>query len=147
MKEYQRILIPTDGSKGAELAAVKGVSLAKLIDAEVVALFVMDHEPATGLPEGERLSLGRSFLKDEGRKALEFTEEETKKQGVHYLGIAVEGSAATRIVEIAREERCDLIVMGTKGRSGLAHLLIGSVAELVIRNAHCPVFVVRETPT
>ena len=55
------------------------------------------------------------------------------------------GSPARRIVEQAGETRADLIVMGTHGRTGLGHLLLGSVAERVVRTAKCPVLTTRET--
>jgi universal stress protein A len=47
---------------------------------------------------------------------------------------------------MAEDQQCDLIVMGTHGRGGLAHLLLGSVAEYVVRHAHCPVTIVRDAP-
>ena len=53
------------------------------------------------------------------------------------------GSPARTIVDAARQHQCDLIVMGTHGRHGMAHLLLGSVAERVVRTAACPVLVVR----
>ncbi len=58
----------------------------------------------------------------------------------------VEGPAWHRIVAMARERGCDLIVLGTHGRTGLKHVLLGSVAERVIRHAHCSVLVVRREP-
>ena len=56
------------------------------------------------------------------------------------------GPPAEVICWLAQERKCDLIVMGTHGRSGLKHLLLGSVAELVLRNARCPVLTVRDRP-
>jgi nucleotide-binding universal stress UspA family protein len=55
----------------------------------------------------------------------------------------VEGDAATVILQVATEIKCDLIVMGTHGRTGLSRLLMGSVAEQVVRNASCPVLTVK----
>jgi universal stress protein A len=55
------------------------------------------------------------------------------------------GKASVQIIKMAREMKADLIVMGSHGRTGLSHVIIGSVAEAVIRHAHCPVLVVRDT--
>jgi nucleotide-binding universal stress UspA family protein len=55
----------------------------------------------------------------------------------------VEGETTSEILRVAEEEGCDLIVMGTKGRTGLARMLLGSVAETVLRQAPCPVLTVR----
>lgn len=144
MKEYKRILIPTDGSVGAEKAVKKGVSLAKLIDADVVGVYIKDYRLYVGLPASEEMIFIGKGLEEEGSKALDFVEAEAKKHGVNYKGIAEEGHPPTKIVEIANQENCDLIVMGTHGRTGLAHLFLGSVAEAVIHRADCPVFIVRE---
>ena len=144
MEEYNKILIPTDGSPGAEKAVMKGISLAKLIGAEVVALYVKDYRLYAGLPASEEIIFIGEGLDEEGTKALDFTKAEAEKQGVEYKGIVVEGHPPQKIVEVAGEEECDLIVMGTHGRTGLAHFLLGSVAEAVIHHAECPVFIVRE---
>jgi len=144
VEEYNRILIPTDGSAGAEKAAGKGVSLAKLIGADVVALYVKDFRLYAGLQLSEEMVFVGEGPEGEGDRALEFVEAEAKKRGVAYKGIKEEGHPPTKIVEVANREGCDLIVMGTHGRTGLAHFFLGSVAESVIHHANCPVFIVRE---
>ncbi|HID71127.1 MAG TPA: universal stress protein [Thermoplasmata archaeon] len=144
MKEYKKILIPTDGSPGAEEAVKKGLSLAKLIGAEVLALYVKDYRILAGLPETEEVIFIGNGLEQEGKGAIEFVKKEAKNLGVKCEGKIVEGHPQAKIVEVADEENCDLIVMGTKGRTGLAHFFLGSVTEGVIHHANCPVFIVRE---
>ena len=144
MEEYNRILIPTDGSDGAEKAVKKGVSLAKLIGADVVGVYIKDYRLYAGLPASEEMIFIGQGLEEEGSKALDLVEAEAKKRGVKYKNIVEEGHPPAKIVEIANQENCDLIVMGTHGRTGLAHFFLGSVAEAVIHHADCPVFIVRE---
>ncbi len=72
---------------------------------------------------------------------------EAKKRGVTVRASFAElGPASYTITDFARRREYDLIVIGTHGRTGLAHMVIGSVAERVVRHAHCPVLAVRATP-
>jgi len=143
MKEYNKILIPTDGSSNAELAIKKGINLAKLIDAEVVGLYVKDLMYLAQFPADGKIIALNNGLEEVGKKALGFVEEEAGRAGVKYTSRIEEGHPADMILTVAEEEGCDMIVMGTMGLSGLKRLLLGSVAENVVRHAHCPVMVVR----
>ena len=143
MKEYNKILIPTDGSSHAELAIKKGIDLASLIDAEVLGLYVLDStlfqfpgddDVGFVLPDG---------LKEKGEHSLQSMEREARDAGVKFTCRIVEGHPAETIIEVAKEDGCDMIVIGTMGLSGLKRLLLGSVAENVVRNSQCPVIVVR----
>jgi nucleotide-binding universal stress UspA family protein len=80
--------------------------------------------------------------RDEGRLKI-WTEEAERLAPGAVTSIELMGSPAEEIVRCAREFGCDLLVMGTHGRSGIGHLALGSVAEAVIRAAPCPVLVVR----
>ncbi len=143
MKKFTRILIPTDGSEHAELAIETGISVAREYGADVVGLYVKDLMFLTQFPEDRDIIALNNGLKEEGTLALKFLEEKAGKGGVGYTGKIVEGHTAELILKVAEEEGCDLIVMGTIGRSRLKRLLLGSVAENVVRHAHCPVMVVR----
>jgi len=79
---------------------------------------------------------------EESREAAERALVEVAR-GREAVRVAAEGPAFLRIVRYAKENDIDLIVMGTHGRSGLAHIMIGSVAERVVRKAPCPVLTVR----
>ena len=70
-------------------------------------------------------------------------DREATKGGVKVVGLAVDGSPAQQIVRVARSKRCDLVVIGTHGRTGLAKFFLGSVAGRVVSTAHCPVLTVR----
>ena len=66
-----------------------------------------------------------------------------KKKGVDGAGFVETGAPYDVILRVADEKKCDLIVMGTHGRSGVSHLLLGSVAEKIVRGATCPVLTIR----
>ncbi|MFQ5800517.1 MAG: universal stress protein [Candidatus Hydrothermarchaeales archaeon] len=140
---YKRILLPTDGSVNAEKAVAHGVELAGAIGAEVVALYVVDTSPFVSLPETFIWENTRDLLVGEGKKALGFVERAAKKREVKVKTVIKEGSPSKEIVDTADEEKADLIIMGTAGRSGLDKFFLGSISEKVLRAAHCPVMVVK----
>ncbi len=141
----KRILIPTDDSPNAKAAVARGLDLAKLIGAEVTALNVVDISPFIGYGDAIALPNLLPIMETEGQAAVEFVRQEGAKKGVHVTTLVVDsGTPAHKIVEIAKDY--DLIVMGSLGRTGMAHLLLGSVAERVVRHATCPVLVVRTPP-
>ncbi|MEE9151472.1 MAG: universal stress protein [Thermoplasmata archaeon] len=153
MKEYKKILIPTDGSKAAEHAALKGLSLAKLIGAKVTALHVIEHPHYLGemLAVGEMLPVEPPEMKESdlfkglekiANKAVDFVKEEGKKQGVKVTTKIMEGHPADQIVKLSEEY--DLIVLSALGRSCVTDLLMGGVADKVARHAKCPILLVRQ---
>jgi nucleotide-binding universal stress UspA family protein len=138
---YRRILVPTDGSDRGHVALDRALDLAKALGADVTGLYVVDETSYMGLPAGFDWQALSTALREEGQRALAEVEERARAAGVRAETRLVEGHPAERIVEAGKDH--DLIVMGTLGRSGLAHLLLGSVAERVIRHAPCPVMAVR----
>jgi nucleotide-binding universal stress UspA family protein len=137
----KKILIPTDGSPNAKAAVAKGLDLAKLLTAEVTVLNVVDMSSFIGY--GDALSLPNllPIMKKEGHDIVEEAQQEGGRRGVHVDTRVETGTPAHKIVEIAKDY--DLIVMGSLGRTGMSHLLLGSVAERVVRHAECPVLIVR----
>jgi universal stress protein A len=146
MLTIKKILCPTDFSeaslKGLEYAA----DLAALFQAEIKVLYVlpilppapMDPNISFEVPEFERLVHKDSELK---LQAIVDTKIPKTIKATAYVG---HGSPAKEIIRVAEEEKTDLIVIATHGHSGWHHLVLGSVAEKVIRLAHCPVFAYRE---
>ena len=153
MKEYQKILIPTDGSEAAKHAALKGLSLASLIGAEVMALHVIEHPHYLGemLAVGDMLPIEPPEMMESdmykgleriGREAVDFVKEEGEKLGVKVTTKIMEGHPADQIVKLSEEY--DLIVLSALGRSCVSDLLMGGVADKVARHAKCPILIVRE---
>jgi nucleotide-binding universal stress UspA family protein len=140
MQMYGRILIPTDGSDYSKEATDHGLALAKMTGAEVTALFVIDDGSSMTLNLPKVPNLAQT-LEDEGSKAVAYIKGEGEKRGVKVKTRIERGSAAPVIINGTRDY--DLVVMGTHGRTGVSKLVMGSVAEKVIRLAECPVLVVK----
>lgn len=144
MNEFKRILIPTDGSENTRAAITHGLELAKLVGAEVTALYVVDQASFVNFPMDATVVSIYSLLEKEGKEAVDYIVREGEKLGVKVEPKVIEGSPAKKIVDEA--ENHDLVVMGTLGRTGVSKILLGSVAEKVVRLAPCPVLVVRAKP-
>jgi nucleotide-binding universal stress UspA family protein len=141
LEEIKKILIATDGSEYTKEAVARGLHLAKILGAEVTALYVIDQTSFVSFPMDSSIVSVYSLLENEGKKAVEDVVKEGELVGVKVTPMVVEGSPTRKIVEIAADY--DLVVIGTLGRSALSKLFMGSVAERVTRYAPCPVLVVR----
>lgn len=146
MARARRILHPTDFSPASGPAFVKAVELARLDKAQLLVVHVVTP-PIPFIAEGY-LSPGTyeefeaAARRDAESKMGKFLSR-AKRAGVRVSGTVLLGAPHAAIIEIARRKKADLIVMGTHGRTGLNHLLMGSVAERVIGRAPCPVLTVR----
>lgn len=133
----RRILIATDGSEKVKNAVDWGIGLAKVYDAAVSAIYVIPPSGVALAMRGEMWSKAlENHLQDEGRKATEYVVAAGRKEGVEVEPVLIEGKTPTDgIVDFAKENDVDLIVMGTLGKTGLSHILLGSVAENVVRHS------------
>ncbi len=133
------VLLPTDGSDGAMRAVEWGVGLAGTFDARVHTLHSADTSRFIGprTPGAILATLERS-----GEDALEAVREWAALEGVTVIGTVANGPPVDVILDYAADMDADLIVIGTRGRSGIGRLLLGSVTENVLRNADLPVFCV-----
>ncbi|MEF8851495.1 MAG: universal stress protein [Haloarculaceae archaeon] len=137
---YDTILVPTDGSAGCERVISHAGELARFHDADVLALYVVDATSYTGLPMEASWEGVREVLDGKGETAL--AEVERLLDDVDVETMTVEGRPSREIVRVARDEPVDCIVMGTHGRAGIDRLILGSVAERVVRTAPVPVVTV-----
>ena len=143
---FNKILLPTDGSDVAFAAAGRAVALAKLAGAALHVVFVQQPYPYTGI--GAANSAGvQEYLAASQREASEAMARVSalaQASGVALTTEIAEGrSPAEQIVESARHSGADLIVMGSHGRSGVARVLLGSVASKVLVLAPVPVMIVK----
>jgi nucleotide-binding universal stress UspA family protein len=138
-----KILLATDGSEEAELAAATAADLAKSTGSELDIIHVLDVEPWR-FPPDERGNKRLEELKERGRKLLDEQVEKIQAGGgsVAEAHTAV-GRSADVIVAYAEDQEAELIVLGSRGREGIRRALMGSVSDAVVRHAHCPVLVVR----
>jgi nucleotide-binding universal stress UspA family protein len=145
MKEYamqviRTILHPTDFSKSADLAFRLACSLAQFYSARIHVLHV-GKAPVIAPVEGIERPEPERYQEDLTAKLHMMRAEDLHIQVEHQLLFV--GDPAPEILRVAQAIKADMIVMGTHGRSGLARLLMGSVAEQVVRKAPCPVVTVR----
>lgn len=125
-----RILLGTDGSRYSDAAAVAAAKIAHCCAAPVtvVSALVPSHSDKR---------------QQEGRDAAQRTAELMRREGLDVEGIALPGEADQVVVDTAKQKGCDLIVVGTHGRTGFGKVLMGSVSERVVGRAECPVLVVK----
>jgi nucleotide-binding universal stress UspA family protein len=138
-----KILLATDGSREAELAAATAAALAKGTDSELHVVHVGPFLPMLfSSMEDEPARMAR-----EARKTLDGAVGQLEAAGgdVAQAHLRV-GGASEEIVALAEELGAGLIVMGNRGRGGVRRALMGSVSDSVVRHAHCPVLVVRAEP-
>ena len=136
----RKILCPIDFSQHAELVVEWAIHLAQEHDSEVLLLHAY-HLPVE-FQQLEGAYLPADFwdsVKQEAERSLAIYAERARTASVSVREIVREGYPASVIQEEAREENADMIVMGSRGLSGLKHLLLGSIAVRVVQKAHCPV--------
>ena len=148
MAMIKRILVPTDFSTTSDIAVGYGIDLAKRYGATLHLLHVVeDTYLAHAFPDGYYAELPGIHAKlcAEAEQRLAETSNRCRDASVAVTDQIADGQPSRMIVETAKAMGSDLIVMGTHGRSGVAHFVMGSVAEHVVRTAPCPVFTVRDT--
>lgn len=144
---YKHILIPTDGSPQSAQAITGAVALAKVIGAKVTGLFAAP--PATPIFYRDNLPAGFGTMEDHKRlieesagRYLDVVAQAAKQAGVPCEVVTVTSDyPADAILETAAKRGCDLIVMATHGRRGIAGVLLGSETHRVVTHAKIPVLV------
>lgn len=147
-----RILVPLDFSESSTAALERAGEFASQFSAAVGLMHVFeplelpDPKDHMGLPGTDPESLGR-ISHSAAVRSMDDAVADANERGIRVSATHVEsGDPARAIVDVAEREGYDLIVMGTHGRTGFDHLLLGSVAEKVVRAAKCPVLTVRLKP-
>jgi len=141
---FRKILVPTDFSEPSQAAINLAIDLARQLDAEL-ELFHAQELPAYIFPDGV-MPISPELVADLERTShaeLERLAARAREAGVRASTASAVGAHDAEILRRASESGADLIVMGTHGRTGFRHVLLGSVAERVVRRAPCPVLTVR----
>lgn len=144
--KISNILVATDFSESAARAVATAADYARHFQAQLTVL----HAYRVDIPVASPLTGGGYVLPDgffeqltkEARSRVEQVASEITATGVSAVGVAVDRHPASAIVEEAKARKVDLIVMGTRGLTGIKHLALGSVADRVVRTAPCPVLTV-----
>ncbi len=145
MTTAQRFLVPVDFSEYANQALEYAIGLASKLGARLTLLHVIQPLPLAGVDMG--VTLPYTYIQDleaEIANSMQAYLERVTAAGLEGEIAVVHGVPFQEILETAKTQQVDLIVMGTHGRTGLQHVLLGSVAEKVVRLAPCPVLVVRQ---
>lgn len=147
MTKLERILVPIDFSEPSLKALDEAVEFSRPYGAELILMFAVErsyYESPILVPDSGAL------LEQQARAAEEKLEEICRglgKRGVNCRTLVEFGVPYQAIVDAAKKVNASLIVMSTHGRTGLAHVLIGSVAERVVQHAGCPVLLLRGLPS
>lgn len=146
MIEVKRILFPTDFSANSRAAQQYARELVERFDCALHVLHVLP-DPAVFIPEPGALFVPPEVLtveqSDSAVRAMQQLFDAKWIETRSVVWAVLQGPPYVEIIRYAREKEIDLIVLGTHGRTGLAHVFLGSVAERVVRMAHCPVLTVR----
>lgn len=144
---YKRILVPTDGSPISEAAVDTALDLAQARSGEIVALSVAVPEPVFQSVEGAMAydpGLQIDVLLDHAQQYVDAIAARAQQAGVPCIPVTISAlDPAEAIVDTARDQQCDMIVMGSHGRRGLSRLLAGSVTQAVLAYSPVPVMVLR----
>ena len=145
---FRKILVAVDGSSHAERALTAAIELARRFDATLVLFHAVELSPMRadldGLVDEAARQVYRRVGEELAGKILDAAEQRARAGGIAPIErIAGDGDAAATIVDAARAGDVGLIVVGTRGLTGLHGLALGSVAHKVTSMAHCPVMVVR----
>ncbi len=150
---FSKLLVPIDGSEPSFHAARVAINIANKFNSEIIVLFVVvspsksEYANLTGLVTPKQIDMIIKNAKEDSKKWFNRIEDIVKEKNpniklstkVILTGIAVYGE----IIHYAQEENIDLIVIGTRGRSGIKRLLLGSTASGVVTYANCPVLVTK----
>jgi len=140
-KNFQRIILPVDGSDGSTRAVAKALSLAKETEVDITALYVMEFPYIASVDMSFSYPDIIETIKKRGNEVLDKVKKQGLKLGVPVKTKLVEGIPDDQIIKAAKKD--DLIVMGCKGRTALSRIFIGSVCEKVLHHSKSPVMVIR----
>jgi nucleotide-binding universal stress UspA family protein len=133
----KKILYPIDFSSYSNQAYFHAIALAEKHAAALAVVFVFKPDSMSAPGSKGDVEADRRYWREQLEQIRPLN------QGIQVDHVFLEGDPATEIVRYARESGCDMIVMGTHGRTGIERLLLGSVAEKVLRDANCSVMVVK----
>ena len=153
---FKKIMIATDGSTCSEIATEKGIEFARLSGGTVYAVNVMSTAYLFSMGEYYSSSMGinpnwesmyevmHESLKKQGQQAVNYVKGLGEMKGVNVESILLEGNPSYELIRYAEEEKMDIVIMGTLGKTGLDRFLLGSVAGNLVRHSKVPVMVVRD---
>ena len=140
---FEKILVPLDSSEHSKNALEKAIQLAKKFESEISLIHVNSTE---GVPFSITSTFYERYVQDIinfGDSILVHGLKQVESEGVHAETLLVKGHAVEKIINVAKERKFDLIVIGARGLSTIKEILLGSVSHGVSNHASCPVLVVK----
>ena len=146
MIQIKKVIHPTDFSDNSKEALQYAIAICEWHKAELLLLHVsevLEFAPPEYYMDKDEASRQLKERINAAKNELERIAGEHRKAGLHVTTLVVTGKPSVEIIRTAKEQNADMLVLGTHGRTGLAHILIGSTAEKVVRKAPCPVLTIR----
>ena len=137
---YMNILVPLDGSDYSKKALIQACDMAKNYQANLILVYVVDKSRSLNLlDKNEYLKMLRRF----GEKVLVKGKETAKTKGMDVTTIMKEGNITNEIVKLAKNKKCNLIIVGSKGLGATARFFLGSISNKLANNSPCSVLIVK----
>jgi nucleotide-binding universal stress UspA family protein len=143
MPVFTNILIALDGSEAGQRALSKAIDEAKVWNAQLQAIYVVETGLFSSLPLDNTVEIMYSVLEKEGKAVLERAKKSAAEKGVTIITHMKQGHAGSEIVALAEEVKSDLIMVGSHGKGNADRLLIGSVSTFVVTHSKVTTMVVR----
>jgi nucleotide-binding universal stress UspA family protein len=143
----KKILIATDGSDTSKKAVLVGIDMARRAGGSIIAIYVVDvsrisHLPGYAMIPGIKEKI-IGLMEEEGRQATGFAEDGAQEANVPCHKIISQGNPSQELLRLSRDLEADLLIMGSRGRSGAQRYILGSVAEKVVQQSTVPVLLIK----
>ncbi len=135
----KQILVPLDGSKPSEKGLNRAIYLAKLTDAEITGVTVVNVKPTLAATVVKY----KKYLTEKSQERLDEIKEKCQKDGIKFKTKILYGKPSTEISKYAQKQKFDLIVIGSRGLSGLKRTMLGSIASAIVQKSKIAVLVVK----
>jgi nucleotide-binding universal stress UspA family protein len=143
MPVFTNILVAMDGSEASQRAMSQAVDLAKLCNAKLHTIYVVETGLFSSLPMEGTVEIMYSVLEKEGEEVMERAQKYASEKSITVITHMKQGHAGSEILALAEEEKSDLIIVGSHGKSNTDRLLIGSVSTFVVTHSTVTTMVVR----
>jgi nucleotide-binding universal stress UspA family protein len=135
--------VPVDGSDTSFRALNAALYLSKALDSNIFVIHVMEIVPITHIQSQKLLDQLLEAYKKEGQDILSKCSEIAKEKGLTINTVLLQGNPASKILDFSKKEKCDTIIMGSRGMGKFKELILGSVSSKIVHNSLCPVMLIR----
>ncbi len=140
LNPYKKILVPLDGSKYSEKVLERASDLVSAFDSKIILLYVIEKPlPINFLDRKEYLDILQKF----GNKTLNKANNSLSKKGIAAKTLLKKGNIVSEIEKVAKNEKCDLIIVGSKGLGAVTRFLLGSVSNKLAQYSPCSLLIVK----